>query len=932
MLPLSHGSADVFLLTGPTDITEVYNMNQFFKFRRKSKPRQEWNPHWTLKLLYGIWSAALAVVKIAACAAVTVFLILIVCGFVFVGLLGDFLQNDILPDAQYSFDSAGLAQTSKVYYVDREGDIQVLQQIHTTEDRQWAYFDEIPEDLIHAAVAIEDKRFYEHQGVDWITTVKACANMFFGGDDKFGGSTITQQLIKNDTGDNAVTVRRKVMEIFKAQQWEKSYDKDVVMEWYLNTIYLGRGCYGVKSAAAEYFGKELRMLTTAECASLISITNNPSIFNPYSQSVYPYGEDKEEMNGAQRNRVRQINVLKEMCNQGWITKEEYDEAVAQEIVFKDGIDFQDKWAVCKNESCGYGGTVSTYVHEGNGYYCPQCSNAVPIVEDASQEVYSYFVDTVLEDVGADLAALSNIDWNTLDSEAKANFMLKIQRGGYHIFSTLDMDVQNAVDAVYTDLSNIPNTRSQQQLQSGMVVVDNRSGDIVAMAGGVGKKTVHNGFNRATDAKLQTGSSQKPLSVYAPAFEVGAISPATVISDMPISYEGGVYPKNDNRQYSYSRTILSGITSSVNAVAVNTLDEIGFDYSFAFAKDKFGLSTLVEEYTTASGDVKSDLGFSPLAMGALTVGATIRDMTAAYATFANDGIYREARTYTKVYDSEGNLVLDNVQDSRQILSEKTVNYMNYCLNAAVNNGTGGEAYIGGQNVAGKTGTTSSNKDRWFCGFTGHYTAAVWCGYDHPEVIKLTGNVNNPSAYLWKRVMEPIHRGLPKLSLYDGSDFRAYSVCLDSGLLATDACRVDARETDRISTAYAYRGDGPSEYCDKHVMVDFCITGGGVATEYCSKFEDVKIAKRGLVRLTEDEIEEIKRAGKHGLYASFLEDRYVYYISNGGKDMDWYGFSGKANPKTKAPYVMCPVHTKEAWEEYEKSQQPEETEPTEPPEAP
>ena len=217
----------------------------------------------------------------------TGFLILIVCGFVFVGLLGDFLQNDILPDAQYSFDSAGLAQTSKVYYVDREGDIQVLQQIHTTEDRQWAYFDEIPEDLIHAAVAIEDKRFYEHQGVDWITTVKACANMFFGGDDKFGGSTITQQLIKNDTGDNAVTVRRKVMEIFKAQQWEKSYDKDVVMEWYLNTIYLGRGCYGVKSAAAEYFGKELRMLTTAECASLISITNNPSIFNPYSQSVYP---------------------------------------------------------------------------------------------------------------------------------------------------------------------------------------------------------------------------------------------------------------------------------------------------------------------------------------------------------------------------------------------------------------------------------------------------------------------------------------------------------------------------------------------------------------------------------------------------------------------------------------------------------------------
>ena len=199
--------------------------------RKRNKPRQAWNPHWILKLLYGAWSACLAVLKIAIGAAATVLLIGIVCAFVFIGILGTYLQDDILPEANYSLDNAGINQTSNVYYVDHDGNIQLLQRIHTSEDRQWAPLDEIPDDLIHAAVAIEDKRFYEHQGVDWITTVKACANMFFGSGDTFGGSTITQPLIKNLTGEKSVTVQRKVMEIFRAQQFEKKYDKNTIMEW-----------------------------------------------------------------------------------------------------------------------------------------------------------------------------------------------------------------------------------------------------------------------------------------------------------------------------------------------------------------------------------------------------------------------------------------------------------------------------------------------------------------------------------------------------------------------------------------------------------------------------------------------------------------------------------------------------------------------------
>ena len=900
--------------------------------RKQGRPRQKWNPHWSLKLLYGVWSAALAAVKIALGAAATVLLICIVCGFVFVGILGNYLQDDVLPQAYYNMENANLDQTSFVYYVDEGGNIQLLQQIHTSADRQWASLDEIPEAMVKAAVAIEDKRFYEHQGVDWITTVKACANLFFGGDDKFGGSTLTQQLLKNLTGEDSVTVQRKVQEILTAQCYEKIYDKDFIMEWYLNTIYLGRGCYGVKSAAAEYFGKELRNLTVAECASLISITNNPSIFNPYSQSVYMW--EGAERNGAERNRVRQLTVLDEMKNQGWITEAEYEEARNQEMVFKKGIAPEDKWAVCENARCGYEGTVGTYQHEGSAYYCPKCGTQGSVTTDSSQEVYSYFVDTVLEDVAADLAAQIGIDWNTLDKEAKDNYMLQIQRGGYHIYSTLDKTVQDQVDAIYSDPANIAKTRSNQQLQSAMVIIDVSTGDIVAMAGGVGEKTTHNGWNIATDSKLQTGSAMKPVAVYAPAFESGDISPATVIPDLPVSYSGGPFPRNDSRTYSYSRTVLSGITNSINAVSVRTLRKIGYDYSYEFAKEKLRLAGLTNHYVTSNGSVKSDLGDSPLGMGALTVGVTVRDMAAAYATFANDGVWREARTYTKVYDSEGNLVLDNTQNSEKVLSEKSINYMNYCLQNAVNSGTGGEARISGQNVAGKTGTTSSNRDRWFCGYTKYYAAAVWCGYHHPEVIRITSGENNPAAVLFRKVLQPLHSGLEKKSLYSTSEFRGYSVCLDTGAAATSACGNDLRtylhDTARTASAYAYKEDAPEGTCNRHVMVEYC-SGGGVANSYCYKFagvQNVSIDSRALLKLTPSEVRVIEDALNNGLKSAYGDDRYVYYISEGGADLDWHGFNGDANSGISAPYVVCPEHNRDSWEAYLAEQAAKETEPDAP----
>ena len=874
--------------------------------RRGKKIRQEWDPHWTIKLVYTAGSTLFSVFKIALGAAATVLLIGVISGLVFMGALAEYLQNDILKEAQnWSYEDYDVEKTSYVHYVDSDGNIQLLQQIYTTTDRQPATWDEIPQALVDATVAIEDKRFYEHQGVDWITTVKACANMFFGGDSQFGGSTITQQLVKNTTDEKSITVQRKVMEIFRAQLLEKEYDKDIIMKEYLNRIYLGKGCYGVKSAAAAYFGKELQSLTVAECASLISITNNPSLFNPYSTSVYMY---KGEMrNGQQRNRYRQESVLSEMLNQGYLTEEEYVTAFNQVLVFKDGIDEADRWATC--DHCGYGGTVATFTKQGDLYFCPRCGSQTSVSQNASQHVYSWFVDTVILDVATDMALQDGFQWDDMDQASKNYYLEKIQKGGYHIYTTLDMDVQNQVDAIYTNLNNIPTTKSAQQLQSGIVVINNATGDIVALAGGVGEKTDFFAYNKATQAKLQTGSVQKPLSVYAPAFEKGGLSPATVIPDLPLTYDGGAWPKNDSRVYNYSRTIFQGIVSSINAISANTLSRIGADTGFSFAKYNFQQNYLVDSYVSSNGTPMSDIAIAPLALGALTIGSTVREVTAAYATFANNGVIRTARTYTKVYDSDGKIVLDNQQESQQILSEKAVNYMNYCLYNAANNGTGTVAVFPGQNIAGKTGTTSSNRDRWFAGYTKYYTAAVWCGYNQPEQIYLTNNYQNPAGRLWKMVMQPIHNGLPNAALYNGNAFQNVNICLDSGKLATAACSADVRGINRVVSVNCYPEDVPTEYCDKHVQVDYCVTGGGVATDYCRQFPDAVIESRSLVRLTQSEVESIRSGLRVGLDGVYGNDNYVYFVDNYGNPLAWSGFNGFANNLTMSPYLTCPLHTQD-----------------------
>ena len=884
------------------------------KKEKQELPEQSWTPAWYNGSVKKGLTITASVLRVLFGAFVTVLLIGIVCGFVFAGVLGDYLQDDILPMAGMNIEDVEIDQNSFMYYVDQNGDIQVYQQIFASTSTKWADLEDIPDDLVHAAIAIEDKRFYTHQGVDWVTTIKACARMFFG-DDSVGGSSITQQLIKNlllfedETADD-VTVQRKVLEIFRALQLEKRYHKDTIMEMYLNCIYLGQGCRGVRSAAETYFGKELELLTTAECASLISITNSPTYYDPYQN--------------FNNNKKRKEDVLWSMRDQGWITEDEYQSAIAQELVLKAGVDDADRLASCDSDTCDYRGTVSTYRKDGSVYYCPKCSAQTLVLKDNSKDVYSWFGDTVLEDVAKAMALKAGFQWNSATREM---MLQQIQKGGYSIYTTFDKTAQDSVDRIYTNVNEIPNTRGGQQLQSAVVIIDNRSGDIVAMAGGVGEKTEHDAWNRATDSQRQSGSCIKPVTVYAPAFESGAITPATVITDLPFSYANGAYPLNDTRTYSYARTIYRAVVRSVNAVSVNTLDKSGVNYAYKFATEKFRLSTLVESYVGYDGDIKTDIDYGPLALGAQTVGVTVRDMASAFATFANDGEYRSGRTFTKVYDNKGNLIIDNTQETEQILSQKTVDYMNYCLTAATQEGTGTEANLYnayGVSTAGKTGTSGDNKDRWYCGFTGYYTAAVWCGFDDPEVINCT-NANNPAAALFRKVMGPLHNGKSDIMLYGASRLQSVNMCLHSGKIATDACVKDIRMSspldpdDFISTSRAvvYAEDMPTETCDKHVMMDYC-SGGGVATQWCKNFaavdKSVKITQKGLVKLTQSEINEMLKAEPYKLLRDYLRNDYVYYINDDGSDGWFRGIKNNLSQSVKAPYKVCPVHTQQAWERY------------------
>lgn len=775
----------------------------------------------------------------------TMVLVLFLTTLIFACLFALYVKNNLSAQVD-SIDGFTLDQTSVIYYEDpKTGQDVVLRKLYGGANRTWVKYEDIPKNLIHACIAIEDKRFEDHQGVDWVTTLKACVKMFLGRGEA-GGSTITQQLVKNITGRDEVTVRRKLVEIFSALELEKKYTKKQIMELYLNVIALGENCEGVESASQVYFGKSVSELDLAECAALIGITNNPSIYDPYIN--------------ADKNKERQVIILDQMLEQKYITQEQHDTAVAEELV----------------------------LHNASGE------------ASGDEDYYSYFEDQVINDVVRDLSEKTGYDQTIVRK--------MLMTGGYKIYSTLNPDVQAAVEEVYQNLDNIPNTASSQQLQSGIVIIDNKTGDVVAVAGGVGEKQGSLILNRATQSYLSPGSTIKPVSVYAPALELGLITPATVMDDTPYSFtDARHWPKNSDSIYRGLMNINEAVGLSINTIPVKLVAQMTPEYSFEFAKEKMGLSTLVSSYVNAAGDTFSDVDLAPLAMGGLTRGVTVKAMAQAYATFANEGVYREARTYTKVVDSDGKVVLDNTQQSHVAMKDMTAWYITYMLENTVESGTGTAAQIANMTVAGKTGTTTSDFDRWFAGYTPYYTGVVWCGYDDPEEVVLTDSSTNPAIVLWQKVMEQVHDGLPNKEFNKPTNVVECTVCRDSGLLMTDACREDPRGSRAVTVELSLY-DVPTQNCDVHKEVEICGASGHVVNEYCKQVEGNTTKTVGLL--------DVSRA--FPVRGITVQDQ-AYAVPNDSLPAGYYP---ALSPDVDAINVECYIHTRDDLPEPEAPEDEEE----------
>ncbi len=729
----------------------------------------------------------------------------------------NYVNNVILPEVEESnlvLTSFDPDQSSVVYYLNADGEYEELETFYGQENRIWVSYSEMPENLIRATVAIEDKRFWTHSGVDWIRTGKAALNMLTGADVQ-GGSTITQQLIKNLTQNDDVTVKRKLLEIFQALQLDGDYSKEDILEWYLNNIFLGRRCYGVYTASYKYFGKDVTQLDLAECACLVSITNNPSYYDPYN---YP-----------EHVKSRAALVLQQMYKQELITETEEIAALSEIGYLPDG----------GADSSGY----PTYAYNAGADALTFTDGSSQMEEEeeaasTSSEYWSWYVDALYEELVDDLME----EYGYTKSVAQT----MLYSGGLTIYSCFDAEVQASVDEVYTDRSNLDYTSSSgEEMQSGITVIDNETGAVVALSGGIGEKTGNRIWNNATQAVRQPGSSIKPLSVYAPALEESVILPSSAVDDSPFMELGGnPWPSNSSDKYSGLTSVYTGVVKSLNTVAVKTLDMVGLETSYSYLEDAFGLTTLVDYMVTSSGSVKSDIDYATLALGGLTKGVTTYEMAGAYSVFARDGVYIEPHMYTQVLDIDGNVILSNDSIGEAVLSSDTVFYINYMLEGVVNesSGTGRRAQISGMTVAGKTGTTTAKRDLWFAGYTPYYTAVVWTGYEKSS--DTISSSNNLSVTLWQKVMAKIHENLDDADFPNGGQqIVTATYCTASGLLATGACT----EAGCAAKGTFIKGDVPTEYCTLHTTITICldspISEDGdhyhIATGYCVNTEEIGV---------------------------------------------------------------------------------------------
>lgn len=700
-----------------------------------------------------------------------------------------------------------------------DGSTEIERFVSSGSNRVYKSVDEIPKDLQHAFVAIEDERFYKHNGIDLQGIARAAVvGIARGGNFTEGASTLTQQLIKNNVFPNFTKEKtfydkfqRKIQEQYLALQIEKKMDKSEIIESYLNTINLGQNCLGVQAASQRYFGKDVSDLTLSECAVIAGITQSPSTYDPITH--------------PDNNKVRRNKVLKNMLEQDYISQKQYDEALADDVYAR--IQTTNTASQADNTYSYFVDALAQQViqdlKDQLGYTDTQAYNAV---YSGGLSIYSTQNQTMqqicdeeanddsnypgLKEYGLDYAlTVTRADGSTENygSNNIKNYVKETYGKDQGLLYSSEDAARAMVEEWKATIAREGDTYDERititpQPQSSITIMDQKTGQIKAMVGGRGEKASSLGLNRAYQgSKRQPGSTFKILAAYAPALDSCDKTLATTIDDEPYTLKNGQVLRNANKQYGGTTTLREGIKRSINVVAVKLSDEITQELGYEYCQ-KFGISTLVKN-KTINGKVFDDSTSQTLALGGITEGVYNYEMCAAYATIANGGEYNKPTLYSKVVDHDGNVLLDGIGESHTVLKDSTAYLLTSAMEDVVNSGTGTACQLPNMPVAGKTGTTTSNKDLWFCGFTPYYTCAVWGGYDDNKECDYDTSFR---FRLWKGIMSRIHENLEEKDFKVPSSVERKSICTITGKLAGSGCP--------SITEYFAKDTLPAETCSGH----------------------------------------------------------------------------------------------------------------------
>lgn len=637
--------------------------------------------------------------------------------------------------------------------------------------------DEISPCLKDGFVAVEDRKFYEHKGIDLKRTMAAAVNYIFKGERRFGGSTITQQVVKNISGNNENKLTRKLNEIIRAVHLEQNYTKNEIFELYLNVIPMGDNMYGIGVASRAYFGKEPNELSVSEAATLIGITNAPTAYSPYSN--------------PEKCKSKRDTVLSVMLREGVITEEEYNNAKSEEL---------------------------SVLPKGEG-----------------SDIYdSWFVETVISEASADLASKMNI------SRSAAEHLLL--GGGYKVYTTMDMDVQKALEKYFENKENFPSAVNDG-LGYSMVITNSADGTLAGIVGGVGEKRANRILNNALIPHTP-GSVLKPIALYAPLIDEGKISWSTVFDDVPTEVSATdsdfrLYPKNSPNVYDGLITVKDALRLSKNTVAVRLCKMRGESVVFDDLKTNFGFDTLVEKKKTADGRTLTDLAISPMALGQLSYGVPLSKLTEAYSTLAGGGVHKKMRSYISVANSKGETVLESIPEEKRLYKQTTAEIMTKMLEETVNDGTAKSITLNSiVPTAGKTGTSGGGRDKMFIGYTPYYTAGIWCGYNMSD--KSADGLSPSHLKIWDEVMREIHKELGNGEAeFSTKGLIRRPYCMDSGDLYSEKCLYDVRGS-RLEYGYFTVDNAPDKVCKTHVSCYYDSVEKGIATEGCPYENLVKIS--------------------------------------------------------------------------------------------